>query len=303
MNCKRCGSLLTENDQFCKNCGAPVENLSAQNNVVNNQQPQAFVQNEYNQMQQPVSNIQPNIATQPVQPAPINNVEQTPTIQPNPVPAVNPVQTPNTNANMQQPINPVSYTTEKKSSKSLGIVIGIIIAGIIIAAAVIFVLGGKGGSIGSTKTYTVIHDGFTYKIPTNLIYSTDEDYLILGNEEDTWAVLIATLEGSYSQYVAGKNQLILKFQSDGYAINDLSERNIGGVTFLVGEASKSGNNAIIAYSKANSMYTFGMIVTTINNDFDYDVLKNITSVLKSAEMGISTNSISTFDTIDLKKLD
>ena len=32
MNCKKCGFQLTENDQFCKNCGTPVENTSVQNN-------------------------------------------------------------------------------------------------------------------------------------------------------------------------------------------------------------------------------------------------------------------------------
>ena len=49
MNCKVCGSPITENDQFCKNCGAAVNSIEqngqsnqqtgqqVSNNMVNNQ--------------------------------------------------------------------------------------------------------------------------------------------------------------------------------------------------------------------------------------------------------------------------
>jgi len=73
MNCKKCGAILTENDQFCKSCGAAIEtpNTMGQagvtNTEVNNpvQQPmssnmyQQPVQNFQQPMQQPMNNQQP----------------------------------------------------------------------------------------------------------------------------------------------------------------------------------------------------------------------------------------------------
>ena len=53
MNCKKCGFLLSGNDQFCKNCGAPV---NAQSNI--NSSSQSTI-NQQSQTYQSTSNMQP----------------------------------------------------------------------------------------------------------------------------------------------------------------------------------------------------------------------------------------------------
>ena len=58
MNCKNCGAKLKDNDTFCGECGAPVENQQnvQQNNYTPNQQNVQY--NNYNPNQQNV-NVQP----------------------------------------------------------------------------------------------------------------------------------------------------------------------------------------------------------------------------------------------------
>ena len=55
MNCKNCGAKLKDNDTFCGECGAPVENQQnvQQNNYTPNQQNVQY--NNYNPNQQNVN--------------------------------------------------------------------------------------------------------------------------------------------------------------------------------------------------------------------------------------------------------
>ena len=58
MNCKNCGAKLKDNDTFCGECGAPVENQQnvQQNNYTPNQQNVQYAnQNNYNPNQQNVN--------------------------------------------------------------------------------------------------------------------------------------------------------------------------------------------------------------------------------------------------------
>lgn len=280
MNCKKCGFQLTENDQFCKNCGTPVNSTSVQNNNegLENQNTQTYTQ------QQSVSQ------------QPMNNYSQPAMQQPSWTSGYN-----------AQPIN---QTPKNSNTKFIiiGIIVAVAIVGIIVA---ISAFGGNksnnsgtnnGGSSvvnNSNSSYTVKFNGFTFKIPTNLVYETQSDAVLLGDEEGTWAAYIEVIEGSYSQMLSKKSQLQSVYQSMGYTSSAAVEKTIGGMPFITLEISKSGTNALLGLAKANSMNLFGITAYNVENEYDYKLLETVSSILSTAEYSGATNNMSVFEKPDM----
>ena len=289
MNCKKCNATLTENDQFCKNCGAAVNESSAQNNVSGSQP--TFTQNEFGGAQQPMNN---GMGGQPM-----NNYQQ-------------PANGYMNSYNPQQ-----MYNQPPKSNNTKFILIGIGVAVVVaVVAILIFVLGGNnnnnklvenpgdttnpgGTTINNKSTYTVDFKGFTFKIPTDLVYKTQVASILLGDEDETWAAYIEVIEGSYNQLLSNKNQLQGIYQQQGFTSSAAITKTIGGLEFITLELSKGGQNALLGISKANSMNIFGITAYTQSNDFDYELLETVSSILKTAEFNNATNNMSGFEKVDM----
>ena len=403
MNCNRCGSPLTENDQFCKSCGAPANVMSAQNmnignvapnfggtpttNEVNNQYVQPIPNQVTPTFGTPMNNNTMNPVVEPVQTAignqfigpmnnemtpnfgnPMNNNTMNPVVEPvqtamdnqfigpmnnemtpnfeNPLnnntmnPVVEPVQTamdnqfmgpmnnemtpnfgnPVNNNTMNQMVgqtynNQTNSQPVKKNSKApLFIILGIV--GVVaLVAAIIFGMkflgndsnddtnnGGIANVPENTSIYKVNYNGFTFKIPTDLVYQAEKNMLLLGDEEDTWIIMIQIAEGSFEKLVSNKGNLQSVIQQKGNKASAAEEKTIGGMKFVTIEVSQSGQNTLIAYSKANSMYTFAITAYNQDNDFDYDLLKTAAKVLNSAEYTGESNSIKTNIEIGLESI-
>lgn len=280
MNCKKCGFQLTENDQFCKNCGTPVNSTSVQNNNegLENQNTQTYTQQQ-SVSQQPMSNYNGPAMQQPSWTSGYN----------------------------AQPINQAPKNSNTKFI-IIGIIVAVAIVGIIVA---ISAFGGNksnnsgtnnGGSSvvnNSNSSYTVKFNGFTFKIPTNLVYETQSDAVLLGDEEGTWAAYIEVIEGSYSQMLSKKSQLQSVYQSMGYTSSAAVEKTIGGMPFITLEISKSGTNALLGLAKANSMNLFGITAYNVENEYDYKLLETVSSILSTAEYSGATNNMSVFEKPDM----
>lgn len=277
MNCKKCGSQLTENDQFCKGCGAAVERVSAQNMNVNNfnTQSQQPMNNGY---QQPVNN---GINGQTMNQTWTNSYNQ-----------------------------PTYNQGTKNNGNAKFIIIGIIIA-IAIFGGILTVglLSNKNDNsldndgnmqqANNSSNYKVNFGGFAFKIPTDLVYETDSDAMLLSDENGTWAAYIEVVEGSYNQLLNNKNQLQSIYLDLGYNASSVVEKTIGGMSFITLELSMGGTNALLGLAKANSMYVFGVTALNLDNEFDYDLLKTISKVLNSAEYTGETNNMQINNKIDL----
>lgn len=286
MNCKKCGSPLVENDRFCKNCGAAVENTSSFNmnmgGVVPNNNPANIGGTNYNYNNN----------------TPINNGYQ-------------PV-------NQQQPSWANSYNTQAnynsnipKNNSTKFIIIGVVLAIAIFAAIVVGIsFSNKDNSsnpsgsdvddnIASNDNYTVKFKGFTFKIPTDLVYEAESDAILLGDEEGSWAAYLEVVKGSYNQFLKNKNKLQSIYQQNGYKASSAVEKTIGGMAYITLEVSKGGTNAILGLAKANSMYAFGVTAFNQDNEFDYDLLKELSGILSSAKYDGDSNNISGFEKIDM----
>lgn len=261
MNCKKCGFQLNERDQFCKNCGTPVDNSSVQNN---NEGLGDQTMQDYSQ----------------------------PTIQ-----------QPNlTSGYNSQPTNQTS-----KNSNTKFIIIGIVVVALVVGVIVAINLlnDNKSGSnnnssvANNNSSYTVKFNEFTFKIPTNLVYETQTNFISLGNEEGTWAAHIEVIEGTYSKMLSNKNQLQSLFQEKGFTASAAEEKTIGRMPFITLELSKGGINALIGYAKATSTNLFGVTLYNMDNEYDYKTLKEVSNVLSSAEYTGEANNMSTFEKIDM----
>lgn len=302
MNCKKCGFALNEGDMFCKNCGASVNEVNApgMNNLGSNVNNSTLVNN---QMEQPMNNGLNNNSFNQMPNGQINNDFN----------AVN-----NQNGWMNGYNNQPVYNEPKKNNNMIYIGIGIAVAVVLFLGIILVSAFGKsdsdysgvnnGGSnvsgtnVSKQSTYTVRFKGFTFKIPTDLVYELDNDSIILGDEKGTWASYINVVEGSYTQLLANKSLIQGNFQSAGYAASSAVEKTIGGMSFITVELTESGTNALLGYTKANSMNLFVVSAFNISNDFDYDIFETLASIFSSAEYTGNTNNMSTFKKIDISQI-
>ena len=282
MNCKNCGFQLNENDQFCKNCGTPVNNASVQNN------------NEGLNTQSEQSNLQPNVMQQP-----INNNSQ----------PVSPQQPSWANSYNAQPTNQAINQAPINSGNgkfiAIGVTVAIIIVGIILGVNIYNGSKNNGTSpivSNNTPTYSVKFNGFTFKIPTSLVYETRTDSIVVGDEKGTWAAVIEVFEGSYSETVASMNEIQAYYKSLGYTSSAVGEKTIGGMSYVTMELSQNSTNMVVGITRANAMTLFGVTAYNVSNDYDYNILQTVSSILKNAEYTGEANNMSAFETPDMSKI-
>lgn len=266
MNCKKCNATLTENDQFCKNCGTPVNAANTQQNQMGYNQPQNYGQ----PMQQTYG-------------------------------------------------NPMNYTQPpQKNNTAKYIIFGVV--GVVALIAVVLIVGMitgnddssslSGGSSnsgltqtgGSNSTYKVSFKGFAFNISDNLVYEEDNGVLMIGDEEGTWMAQIEIEEGSFAQIKANKSQLQTMMQQSGYTSSIAQEKTLGGVEFITMEISYSGQNAIAALTKANSMYFMGVTALNLDNEFDYSLLETIAPIISSASYSGATSNMEIGTKLDMSKI-
>lgn len=277
MRCTKCGMELGEKDVFCPNCGQAVQRGEVNNNVERNQNTYAYErpvnqQNNYNQ-QQRVN--QQNYGQQPYQNKNSGDIVKICLIALVAVIIVVAsvvitylvVSKGNKNNNNNQGNNPTSSSTTADNDSN----------------------GVTSISNKKSSSYKVNYAGFKLYIPDNLMYEIDSsnNMIMIGDAESTWIAQMGIKEGSFQTIKQNKEVLAAKLKdsmkSYNATISNAMVETIGGVEYILLECSLAGQNGLIGYAGVNSMYTAFFELFNEDNDFNRDIIKNISSILSSAE--------------------
>lgn len=141
----------------------------------------------------------------------------------------------------------------------------------------------------SSSTYKVNYGGFKLYIPDDLIYQMDatNDAINIGDALSTWVAQMSIQQQPFQQLKQNKSYLssnLSEFLSSYNAtVSNATIENIDGIEFIIMELKVAGTNELMALAQLNSMYTACFEVANENNDFDRNVLKNLTSIIRTAE--------------------
>lgn len=335
MNCVKCGAPLMETDLFCKNCGEKVNkvnNVNNNNNYGNHHNNNQHV-NSSNTLKNEV-NENNNVINQNDQMNTNNaNVNNGPTFNNGPIGSTIYEGNPFNNAqpnNYQMPMynynngynNQPMYNQGNQNNglKYALIAVGaIILIVIVVLLVVVFGLLGKddgngknnvgtnagnnsggnnSGLVNNTSTYQVNFKNFVFNIPTEMVHKFEGDSLVLGDKEGTWLTYVEIGEATYNQMLAKKSQLPSLYRQQGYTASTVNERTLSGKEFMTMEVSKSSYNMLLGITKANNRYVFITSTANAYNEFDYNILSDISKILGNATYNSSSNSINAFEKIE-----
>lgn len=317
MNCKRCGTLITDGDQFCKGCGTLISEIGGSQTTPEMKMPDMMATSnptEWTNSPQPMgqvpieNNMQHVVTEQPIlQPVAQNNAQQVNFQQPI---GQMPVQNNTQHVDAGQPMNTGYNQNNKKKNNLIPMVIGIVA---VVVFGVICIFAGKTLFSGSSakdddseivaqtsNTYKVTFNNFTFDVPDDLVYELATDSILVGDSAGTWAAYIEVAEGNYNQLLSKKSQLQSVYQKAGYTSSAAVERKVNGTSYITLELVSSGQKSILGFTKANSMYVFGVTAYNLSNTYDYSLLETMSKILASAKYNEGTTNITTFAKPNIK---
>ncbi|NLC48467.1 MAG: zinc ribbon domain-containing protein [Tenericutes bacterium] len=296
MNCKKCGYQLNIGDMFCKSCGEKVDQIIGDPTGVNGntlQPQQKFLTPESEPvMHQPV---QDQVVQQPAQLSIQEQLNQQPTQQP--------MQAQLNQQQMQAQLNQQPMQAQMTSqptynqqpmynnpapeqkNKIVPVLVGLVVV-LVVALAV--VLGLNFIKI-EDNTISVNVDGYTYKIPNNLVYSVTNDSLYITNKEETWLIIaIAAKNQTYSEYISKKSFYVSSIESMGAKVNKAEEKKVLKRNYLVFDVDFNSENFLMAITDADALNSLIVELYTSSNTADYTLLENLSKILKGVK--VSDNS-------------
>lgn len=346
MNCKKCGFLLTENDQFCKNCGEPVnsQNMNAQS--VNTTQNVANPMMQPTELTGPINNVSSNtlnmeqllkvepsmeqekvvIPDNQVQTVPnnisslnepvesiISSVNTTPEIKepepivpkPNIIMSSQPANTYNqAPAFNPQPVNNVepkkTYSNNSSSNDTSKYIAYGVAAIAIIAAIICCVLfinknnscsDPTAPSVTEEKNVTVSYKGFEFSIPESYEHEIVNDTLAVSTDSEKWGAYLSIIDGSFESIKSNMQKLKINAQNSGYIVSTPEIKVIDNIEYITMELSDGSDSALVLYTKGDLTHVLCIDISDISGKANYDLIPEISSIVKSIKYTGSSNSI------------
>lgn len=290
MKCSNCGTELGENDMFCPKCGTSVQKEggnSVQNKneeMYNYDRPRVNQQGNYNQRQNAQNYGTNNMYGQQYG----NNGGNRSVVKTCIIIVIivailvavgfvvySIISADNKNNNKSEIANnPTSITTPSTTTQTSNDDYGTTTTS---------------NTQRNSSTYKVNYAGFKLYIPDDLIYQMDatNDAINIGDALSTWVAQLSIQQLPYQQLKQNKSYLSSYFSeylsSYNATVSNATVENIDGIEFIIMELKVAGTNELMGFAQLNSMYTACFEVANENNDFDRNVLKNLTSIIRTAE--------------------
>ena len=135
------------------------------------------------------------------------------------------------------------------------------------------------------SVYTTNYHDFSFEIRSD--YQVDNnynyDYLLLLDKDNTWNFNLMIVDESYSTVLTYKEDLFTQIENQGYDVSKYDIKKIGGYEWLVYEVIKNNLKTIICFTKATDTKTFLGYAYNRSNTIDYDILKEVEVILKTAK--------------------
>lgn len=273
MNCKKCGAPLTPADLFCRNCGAAVEEVNAQ------------INEEVNDVNYVEKN---NVSSQNYgNSMPINNgYAQT------------------SEQNATYPTQQVVY----KKKNNVPIIVGIVAVAVVVLSIILVPMilngnnvnngtnNGNGGNDNETPlavaTYKVNFAGFTLSVPDDIVYKVSGETLMFSDENGSWIAELNFKDLNYNKIRSNRVLLQGFFETGGLNVKPAELKSFNNKEYITLEAIEKDTNVILGITRINSIKCAVVAVYNLDNTFDYDLLKKISSIIASAKYDDASNSIS-----------
>ena len=138
--------------------------------------------------------------------------------------------------------------------------------------------------IDRSSTYKVKYKGFNLYIPDDLIYLYNSDSsLMVEDTLGTWMINFVIEQVPYQQVKQNRNSLTSYYAEQGITLSMPKIETIGGTEYILYEATAYGENFLLGCAEMNSMYTMTFEVFTEDNDYNKDLLKNLSYIVSSSE--------------------
>ena len=302
MKCIKCNNELGANDKFCSICGTPVQKINEggekqntytydrpseqqysyerQNNNLNQQNNsygQAYTQNRNttnNVTKICVSIVIGLIAVAIIFILGINVYKK------------------NTNEIEKKPNTPTTSDSQKQADSSNN---------------------GQGENntsvttVSKTNSYKVSYNGFKLYIPDTLVYNINysNKSINIGDAKNTWIAGLEIEQLPFQTLKQNKNALSssLMQSNTSASISEAKIETLGGVEYIILECNIAGDKEIIGLAEMNSMYTAIFEFKNENNDFDRENIKNLSSIISTAEYIGESSYIKSNDDLKITDID
>ena len=154
-------------------------------------------------------------------------------------------------------------------------------------------VSGNGGNEESSKN-NVVFNGFSIKVPNNLVYEISGDTISITDRADTFLINMQVKDVPFSSFSVQKDAFADKMREMGVTVSKVEEKMINGNQCLIYEITESGSNSIMALVRVNAKYTvLCQVVDADYTTYNYKRLEDAVSIAITAEETSSSASATT----------